>query len=610
MVAQIKDIKTRNSVNRFFDKLEKYYPEHKVFAMDSIDKGIRENLSELYKKAGYDTVEEFLAAYGFKIISGDEVRKIRSFVLYTPGNEPDVIKSKVDNMLRRLHEYYPDGKVQSLQKEHKSLSNSVSGLYQWLGYENARQMLSAYGFDMQQVSEGGRPQTNDYENLISILQKKYSGENKIKSLGVLIYENPEYAGQIKSLQNKSNELFGMSLAKYFKKIGIMASAESTTSTNSPKKSGYHYLCVSAEDTDEQLFCATLTRSVHEGEYVEMRASNDDITRIALVTETHYYTEENDLPCPLKEMNQFIRKVTKTEIKDIEDSKNKYIFCTVRIPSKHYGEDFIEYYVSPFNDIEAGDIVVVKQQWYGLVDAIVTEVQRVSAKTAPKPIKNTKEIQEIKYSTAKERAKSKAAIDRLISANSVKNFNPNDIESEIVKLYSTCTYFASAVFRGFEMDVYSALRRMYPGVVDISVYVKQVCDGIAQFECSSALVPKIIKEFPGLKCVFFAEHWKTQNVYLAFSESGYDTVTGYRLLGTCNFYARDRWSLIHDPTEKTFVFSGGKYEFAEISQWEKCNFVLPDGKTKLGGETSIPSVPYKKKKSTDPYQIITIQYPED
>ena len=143
MSLLITDEKLQQSVKRFFEKLEKYYPEHKVFALDSIDKTLRETLSTLYKKAECSTAEEFLAAYGFQIVSGEEVKAIRGSVTYTPGNEPDIIKNKVENMLRLLKEYYPDRNIpRGLQNDHKSLAHTVSGLYQWLGYETASDMIT------------------------------------------------------------------------------------------------------------------------------------------------------------------------------------------------------------------------------------------------------------------------------------------------------------------------------------------------------------------------------------------------------------------------------------------------------------------------------------
>lgn len=218
----IEDERLAKSVNHAIDKLEAYFPEGKIFALDSIDSKLREKLTELYKKAGYETLDVMFAAYGFEVISGDDVKQIRGSVIYTPGNEPDCIKPKVESMLRRMNEYYPDKKIcNSLTSEHKKLSITVSGLYQWLGYPNANEMLAAYGYTYAVNSTGGRP-ANDFQPVLDALVEKYKDIPKPKTMGELSAENPEIKGQLKTLANKSNQLFGMTLANYFKSIGILA----------------------------------------------------------------------------------------------------------------------------------------------------------------------------------------------------------------------------------------------------------------------------------------------------------------------------------------------------------------------------------------------------
>ena len=225
-----------SSAHPVFTKLEALYPERKVFALDSIDGKLRENIASMYQQQGYRTVEDFLAANGFSLISGDEVKKIRSFVLYTPGTEPDVIRSKVENMLRLLDEYYPDKIIsRGIQKDHKSLSQTVSGLYQWLGYADAGAMLEAYGFRYN-VGSSGRP-SNDYDAVIDALIEKYRDQPKPQSMGILIYDNPEYKSQLKTLQNKANELFGMTLKKYFEELGLLDAKQPSAGTPAPIRSG-------------------------------------------------------------------------------------------------------------------------------------------------------------------------------------------------------------------------------------------------------------------------------------------------------------------------------------------------------------------------------------
>ena len=229
----ISDPKLAKRVDRYIDKLEGYYPEHKVFAFDSIDSKLRENVSAVYKVLGYSTVDEFLNAYGFELITGAAVRELRSFVMYTPGNEPDVIKNKVDNMLALMDEYYPDHVVpRGMQQDHKNLSKTVSGLYQWLGYTDAGAMLEAYGYTYNVAASGsGRP-ANDFQPMIDALVEKYKDGPKPKNMGELLFANPELKGSLKTLQNKSNEILGMTLRKYFEELGIFEKGTQKTSSTS------------------------------------------------------------------------------------------------------------------------------------------------------------------------------------------------------------------------------------------------------------------------------------------------------------------------------------------------------------------------------------------
>lgn len=608
----VADAKLSDTLNRAFDRLEKLFPEGKVFSFDSLDSDLRERMAELYKKAGYKTVDDMLRTYGFEIISGDEVRKIRSFVMYTPGNEPDVIKNKVNSMISRLNEYYPDRVItRGLQNDHKNLSKDVSGLYQWLGYESSAEMLKAYGFDVQYGDgTGGRP-TNDYQALIDTLKEKYKDGNKLKAMGLLVHDNPELAGQIKTLQNQSNALFGMSLAKYFKEIGILGSSSVEISSHtevakSEKKKVYHYLIVSVEGANEPVLCATDTRTVHEGDFIEMCSLHSNVKMMGCVTETCYYTPEEDLPMPTEEMQQYIRKMLKSELKEIEASKVKYIFCSVRFE----GRSDSLYYISPFEDIEVGDIVEAPHSWYGMAMGVVTKIERVSEKTAPYSVKKTKKIERVARRASEEIEKATESINSLASKLGTESFESSSVTTNVTELYEGTTYFASAVFRGMELDVRNALVALYPNEMNPLAHKTDLGEGISQFECQNLMVPQIIEKHPNLKAIFFAENWEEGNVYLAYSESGYASVTDIRLIGKCNFYGRDRWSLLHDPTEANFTDQGVQYSFAEKAKWESCDFVLPSGDKKLVAGKTILSKPYSKKATTDPCEIIEIRYPDN
>lgn len=221
--TEIKDPSLALAVQRTFAKLEELYPEHKVFALDSIDKGLRAKITDLYKRIGYESDNDMLQAYGFEFISGDAVKAVRDHVEYMPGNEPDIIKSKVESMLRRLEETYPGHVISgTLQREHKNLAGAVSGLYQWFGYPDASAMLKAYGYQYTQPFIGQRP-SNNYEEILQTLFEKYKTAKKPNNMAELIRDNPDLKGPLKSLQNNQYSILGMNAGDYMKKVGIIAS---------------------------------------------------------------------------------------------------------------------------------------------------------------------------------------------------------------------------------------------------------------------------------------------------------------------------------------------------------------------------------------------------
>lgn len=359
-----------------------------------------------------------------------------------------------------------------------------------------------------------------------------------------------------------------------------------------------------EETESLVYCATDTRTIHEGNYVEMCKLHDKKKLIGEVKEAFYHILEEELPCPLEEMYQFIRKVTKTELREREASKLKYLFCSVMLQ----GRSDTLYYISPFEDIEVGDLVQVDHSWYGNTTGVVTKIELCSEKTAPFSVKRTKPIIETARHLKHIKEQATARFDVLIQTEKNKTFTKQPIDADIIEKYEGAAYFSGAVFRGLEIDVRNAVEKIYSTEFNPFTHAEEIIDGIYQFECDSAHVPQIVEEYPNLKAIFFAEDWDTASVYLAFSESGYSTVTKMRHIGECDFFTRDRWSLIHDPTED-FCFYNIKYEFVEKALWESYNYVLPNGDLQLVKETIVPLKPYKKRTTKDPSEIIKIIFPE-
>lgn len=209
------------SLRYTMEKLEAFYPEHKTYAMDALCSQQRENCVKFQKKLGYDSVDDFLAAYGFEMIKGPAVYEIRKDCGITPGNEPELIKTRMENALKSLNEYYPDHIIEgAIQREHKNLAQTLAGFWQWLGYKDMAEMLSAYGFTYN--AKAGRKASVDPTAIIDELKKRYPEGVAMTALE-LKDANPDL--KIKSVMNKSKELFGMAFSKYLLDQGILLPVE-------------------------------------------------------------------------------------------------------------------------------------------------------------------------------------------------------------------------------------------------------------------------------------------------------------------------------------------------------------------------------------------------
>ena len=216
----IEDPKTQSKLDRLFERLEVYYPEHAVFALDAINQGIREDSTALAKSIGYKDYYDMFKAYGWRTLQGEEVKEIRNTVIYTPGNEPDFIKTRVNNTVENLGAYFPSHIIDgSIQNEHSNIASTISGLYQWFGYDSIGDFLKAYGFEYR-VKAAGRPSTVDPAAIIAQIREN-NDNMPYHSMNELKEKNKELSGKIKTLGNKSMEYFGMPLKKYLIKEKII-----------------------------------------------------------------------------------------------------------------------------------------------------------------------------------------------------------------------------------------------------------------------------------------------------------------------------------------------------------------------------------------------------
>ncbi len=205
----------QSRLDSVLQRLEAYYPDRVI--RDRIDQAhetLGRDLTDLYKLLGYASRKEFLDAYGYQSPSAIQERR-------STEDSTDVVKRKTENVLRRLEQYYPDHVIPGrLEQDHKSLSSDISEVYRLLGYESRAEFLNAYGYTYQ-PSVGGRP-AQDFQPMLDALAEKYRDREKPTAMGVLLFENPEYKGPLKTLSNKAQELLGMTLVTYLRSIGVMA----------------------------------------------------------------------------------------------------------------------------------------------------------------------------------------------------------------------------------------------------------------------------------------------------------------------------------------------------------------------------------------------------
>lgn len=216
----VADAALKGKADRIFAKLEKLYPEHKVFALDAVARELSRGLSELYVQAGYPSVDRLLLDYGYDHISTEEARSLRSSVVYQPGFEPEMVKPHIDYMMSALREAYPDGHIgDTLARSHKSIHRSLLGVSVWLGYNTAAEMLNAYGFTALEAEVGRR--AVDHVRIIDELKRRYQGRPKPRSMGEMRLANPDLSSSLKTLANNATALLGMTLLQYLKSIELI-----------------------------------------------------------------------------------------------------------------------------------------------------------------------------------------------------------------------------------------------------------------------------------------------------------------------------------------------------------------------------------------------------
>ena len=224
----IEDRALAEKASPLFSKLEAYYPEHRVFALDNIDQRLREKLAILCAQTEFDSVDDLLNAYGFSRIPGEQAKLYRRDIRFLPGDEPEIIRNALQNALQTAEQYYPERIIaDKIPTLHKNLYERLLALHQWLGYPDLKSFLAAYDFQFLYIPAAGRTahSAEEYQTLLDLMRSRYPEGEKPSTVSELIRDFPQYKALLKTWQNKAPDIYGTSLREYLVSAEILRDQE-------------------------------------------------------------------------------------------------------------------------------------------------------------------------------------------------------------------------------------------------------------------------------------------------------------------------------------------------------------------------------------------------
>lgn len=134
-------------------------------------------------------------------------------IKYTPGQEPEAIRRRLDILFPKLDATYPDRVISGLYKDHKKWGETVTELYRLLGYPDGTSMLEAYGYTVRE-NKGGRTVSVDPVSIMEELHRRYPNGAGPINLQKLSADNTDIPW--KTLSNNATEYFGKTLVTPFR----------------------------------------------------------------------------------------------------------------------------------------------------------------------------------------------------------------------------------------------------------------------------------------------------------------------------------------------------------------------------------------------------------
>ena len=229
------DIKLR--LTELFEMVDKAYPSKTIVNLHRDNHNIARRAVNLSETLGYENTKDFFEAYGYTYSSGGRLSDIarekvkinhedyvfdNSSVLYSPGNEPEKIRKRIDILLPKLAASYPDREVRRLGKEHKKWYETVCELRKLLGYENNKAFLAAYGF---YLIDGNVEQKADIDTIVAELKRRYENKPLCDNLKQFKEENSDLP-IMGALLHRVSKDYGMTLKEFLLKEGLLTTKES------------------------------------------------------------------------------------------------------------------------------------------------------------------------------------------------------------------------------------------------------------------------------------------------------------------------------------------------------------------------------------------------
>lgn len=152
--------------------------------------------------------------------------------IISKGTEPLDLRRRIDTLMPKLLEAYPDRIVVGLSRDHKKWAETAHDIAKKLGYSSTAEFLEAYGFTVERsLEKGGRPKTADPVAVIAELKNRYPNGSPFHTVLDLAKENPDLKGKMKTIANQGNQLFGVPLKEHLVNIGILKPSDVRTSAH-------------------------------------------------------------------------------------------------------------------------------------------------------------------------------------------------------------------------------------------------------------------------------------------------------------------------------------------------------------------------------------------